>query len=173
MIQSYSKGRDISTMVWASFNGYGRSELLFCPEDPEAKKGGVISAVYIEILEEALFIIWESGLLFMQDNARIHTAYKVKEWFRNEAIPVIDWPLYSPNLNPIEHVWRHLKEWVYENYPGLVELKTGENNIKNSMVEALQNGWNELPNELFESLIVSMERRCKAVIKADGWYTKY
>jgi transposase len=160
-------------MVWASFNEYGRSELLFSPGDPKAKKGGVTSAIYIEILEEALLIMWESGLLFIQNNARIHITHKVKDWFRNEAIPVIDWPPYSPDLNPIEHVWRHLKEWVHENYPRLVELKTREDNIKNSMVEALQDNWNQLPNELFESLIVSMERRCKAVIKADGWYTKY
>ena len=40
----------------------------------------------------------------MQDNASIHTAKKVKDWFKDMAIPLVDWPPYSPDLNPIEQV---------------------------------------------------------------------
>jgi len=91
------------TIVWATFSGSSRSELLFIPGDPEAKRGGVTTAVYIETLDEALPSMWEPDLLFMQDNTRIHTARKIKDWFRDNAIPVIEWPPYSPDLSPIEH----------------------------------------------------------------------
>jgi len=40
----------------------------------------------------------------MQDNAPIHTANAVKDWFKEMGIPIVDWPLYSLDLNPIENV---------------------------------------------------------------------
>ncbi|GFX66287.1 DDE_3 domain-containing protein [Trichonephila clavipes] len=42
--------------------------------------------------------------LFMDDNARPHRANIVDECFPSEDITRIDWPAYSPDLNPIEHV---------------------------------------------------------------------
>ena len=41
------------------------------------------------------------------------------------------------------------------------------------MVEALQEAWAHINDEFLEKLVKSMEDRIKAVIKADGWHTKY
>ncbi|GFY10010.1 transposable element Tcb2 transposase [Trichonephila clavipes] len=42
--------------------------------------------------------------LFMDDNARPHRANIVDECLQSKDITRMDWPAYSPNLNPIEHV---------------------------------------------------------------------
>ncbi|GFX68090.1 transposable element Tcb1 transposase [Trichonephila clavipes] len=42
--------------------------------------------------------------LFMDDNARPHRANIVDECLQSEDITRMDWPAYSSDLNPIEHV---------------------------------------------------------------------
>ncbi|GFV92724.1 transposable element Tcb1 transposase [Trichonephila clavipes] len=43
--------------------------------------------------------------LFMDDNARPHRANIVDECLQSEDITRMDWPAYSQDLNPIEHLW--------------------------------------------------------------------
>jgi DDE superfamily endonuclease len=143
------------------------------PGDPESKRGGVTSTVYLEVLEDQLPTLWEPGLVFMQDNASIHTARVITNWFKEQGIKVVEWPPISPDLNPIEHVWARLKDWIYQHYPELLELKGESQEVKDRFLAALQEGWEALPEELFENLVVSMKRRVEAVRKAKGWYTKY
>jgi hypothetical protein len=96
-------------MVWNAFGARRQSELVFMPGDPDSKQEGVTSAVYLEVLEDILPTLWELGLEFMQDNAKIHTARIIKAWFAEQGIVVMDWPAYSPDLNPIEYAWAQLK----------------------------------------------------------------
>ena len=71
-------GKVFSIMVWGAFWGSERSDLYLLDRDFEFKKHGYSAAFYIQILEYNLTVIWEPGLVFMQDNAPIHRVRKSK-----------------------------------------------------------------------------------------------
>ncbi|GFW65313.1 transposable element Tc3 transposase [Trichonephila clavipes] len=48
----------------------------------------------------------------MDDNARPHRANIVDECLESEDITRMDWPAYSTDLNPIEHVWCMLRRRI-------------------------------------------------------------
>lgn len=173
MIQEYKKGRDKSVMIWAAFSGVlGKSELYVMDRDFESKKMGYSARSYLEVLEEMIPTVWEPGMIFMQDNAPIHNAKAVVEWFKERGIPVMEWPPYSPDLNPIEHLWWHLKRLVYEVDPDIEQVR-GEENIIEALSRALPDAWRRINQGIVDSVLGSMRARCEVVIAANGWQTKY
>jgi hypothetical protein len=65
-----------------------------------------------------------------------------------------------------------LKAEIYRLYP---ELLNAPNNAEtlDLLIRAVMDTWERLGEDLFNTLIDTMERRVKAVVEAEGWYTKY
>ena len=123
-------------------------------------------------MEDGLLPFYEPEKIFQQDNAKIHVAESLQKWFEEHGIRVMEWPAHSPDLNPIEHVWKALKVELYRRFPNLHCLKKNELDIA-KFREILNISWEAIPQELIDRLINSVPWRLKAVRKARGWYTKY
>jgi hypothetical protein len=72
--------------------------------DPTTNKSRYTINSYFLVFNDQLPCMWQLGMTFMQDNTSIYIAKKIKKWFTDKAILVMDWPLYSPDLNPIKHL---------------------------------------------------------------------
>ncbi|KAM4057523.1 DDE superfamily endonuclease [Hirsutella rhossiliensis] len=142
-------------MFWGGFSFNRRTSLTPMLGDPDSARGGVTARRVLETLQESLPTIAEPGYTFAQDNASTHTAAIVQAWLgcwvEENRVDLVDWPPYSPDLNPIEN-----------NYSS-----------KQKLCFAAVGAWEDLEEDTLNHLIESMPRRLQAVVAARGWYTKY
>ncbi|GFV51892.1 transposable element Tcb1 transposase [Trichonephila clavipes] len=121
----------------------------------------VILEQHVRLLRGAM----GAEFLFMGDNARPHRANIVDECLQLQDITRMDWPEYSLDLNPIEHVWDMLDQRIAAHQPlptCLPELR-----------RALLDEWCNIPQDRIDNLTLSMPRRCKACIASSGRHTPY
>ena len=97
-------------MVWGAFSYRCKTELCTISGNQDSVK-------YQRILQENLLPVWNNicgqSERLMQDNARCHVSSDTKAWLQRNEIPVLDWPPYSPDLNPIENLWGTLTNVIY------------------------------------------------------------
>ena len=64
-------------------------------------------------------------VVFIQDNAPCHAWKSVKTFLSEEDVTVMEWLAQSPDMNPIENVWKLLNERAKEkNQRNVEELWT-------------------------------------------------
>lgn len=149
-------------MVWGGISFDGRTELHI------VDAGTLNAQRYLNVIQQYVVPFARrvgDNFLFMQDNARCHTARVVLQYLEDVSINRLVSPPRSPDLNPIEHLWdtigRRLR--LRPDCPSsLAELRL-----------AVVEEWNGISQEIIQNLIASMPRRVKAVIKARGGVTKY
>jgi len=171
-------------MIWACFSGERNGPILVL------EQGGIGSDEYEEILYEGLVpmiedileapqdsdtitVADENTFLFMHDNAPCHKTASVMELLQENNVPVMVWPAQSPDLNPIENLWRDLKHRFYLKFRSLFSSPSSSQDAFEKYSALIQECWAEQNQELVQSLIESMPRRCQAVIDARGGHTKY
>ncbi|MBN3280925.1 TCB1 transposase, partial [Polyodon spathula] len=150
-----------SIMLWGCFSSAGTGKLVRI----EGKMDG---AKYRQILEENLFQSAKDLKLgrkftFQQDNDPKHKAKATLEWLKNKKVNVLEWPSQSPDLNPIENLWKDLKTAVHKRSPSnLRELE-----------QICQEEWAQIAPSRCAKLVETYPKRLAAVIAAKGASTKY
>ena len=123
---------------------------------------------YIQILEDNIRQSAENLHIgpywtYQQDNDPKHKAKAVKKWFQDNSVEVLQWPSQSPDLNPIENLWKTIKARVHARRPSnLTELE----------VFATED-WAKIPVELCQTLMNSYRNCLDAVIKNKGFVNDY
>uniref|UniRef100_A0A8C4TMW1 Transposase n=1 Tax=Erpetoichthys calabaricus TaxID=27687 RepID=A0A8C4TMW1_ERPCA len=141
-----------SIMLWGCFSAAGTGRLV-------AIEGKMNAAKYRDILDKNLLQSAKDLRLgrrftFQQYNDPKHTAKITKEWLHNNSVTVLEWPSQSPDLNPIEHLWRDLKMAVHQRLPSnLTELE-----------RICKEEWQRIPKSSCEKLVASFPRRLMAVL---------
>ncbi|GFY19199.1 transposable element Tcb1 transposase [Trichonephila clavipes] len=102
---------------------------------------------------------------FMDDNDRPHRANIVDECLQSEDITCMDWPAYSPDLNPKERVCYMLGRRIAARQPPPTCLP--------EFRRALLDEWCNIPQDQIDNLILSMPRHCNACIASSRRDTPY
>ena len=78
-------------------------------------------------------------------------------------VKLIDWPSYSPDLNPIENVWALMKRKISG------RKFTSMNSLKNELYKI----WADIEIETIEKIWMSIYDRIQDCIDSEGKLTNY
>jgi transposase len=150
-------------MAWGGINSHGRTDLHIVQHGTLNSEGYIMDILQEYVISFAPFI--GDNFILMHDNASPHTARIVTRFLQDTGIAVMDWPARSPDLNPMEHMWDALGRAVRGR---LISPETLQ-----QLSEALIEEWTAIPEQYVQNSILSMNRRCRAVIKGRGGNTRY
>jgi transposase len=150
--------------VWACFSGRGLGYSYIYNAKMDAKH--LKHVLDIHLLPSARLLFHQhppEHWWLLQDNAPTHTATLVQQWLHNHGISLLDFPPYSPDLNPIENLWNDVEKRVERRAPTTIE----------ELQDVIAEEWAATPTELLKTLAHSMPKRCQAVIDAHGDHTRF
>ncbi len=120
-------------------------------------------AMYHKILDDIRTLKMGCGWVFQHDNDPKHTAKATKEWLKKKYIKVLQWPRQSPDINPIENLWRELKLWVSMRQP---------RNL-NDLERICKEEWTKINPEMCANLMTNYKKRLNYVLANKGFCSKY
>ena len=147
-------------MVWAGIAYGHRTPMVFID-------GRLTAQRYVDLILRPVVVpfICQQHVTFQQDNARARVARLRIAFLQQNNVDVLRWPPYSPDLSPIEHLWDILDSNV-RRFP--LQPTTLQ-----ALCEALIQEWNAIPQAQFDRLILSMTRRVRVGLNANGVHTRY
>jgi transposase len=75
-------------------------------------EGSVDTAAFLSYVEHVLLPTLETGQLVIMDNFTIHHNAKVQPLIESKGCTVFYLPTYSPDFNPIEHLFAKIKAFI-------------------------------------------------------------
>jgi len=161
-VQHFNRWGGASVMVWAGITAHHRTPLVVID-------GNLTAQRYVDnVLRPHLVPFMQAHpelTIFQQDNARPHSARLTANFLQQQGVEVLQWMPYSPDLNPIEHLWDELGRRIAG--------RRRRPSTRQMLIEALHEEWNAIPQDRIRKLVQSMRRRCQACVRAQGGHTRY
>ena len=153
-------------MVWGCVSWVGLGPLICLEANITGAGYAGLIRTHVHPTMEAMFDGVDNAL-FQDDNAPPHRSRLAQEQFDVCNIERMDWPPYSPDLNPIENLWNLIKK----------QLKSRENRPRNvaDLQAALEQIWSDLyrQHDIWRKFIISMPDRLRKCISARGYAIPY
>ena len=172
-IHPKENNKGIALMVSGCFWGKPRGSLI-----PITRT--INKTRYVRLLRRYLFPVFHQMIscciddfLFQQNNFPVHKAYSVMDCLEANKIDIIEHSLYSPDLNPIEHVWVEPKKRLHQQHPRISDTPGRKEAVKKKLAEVPPLILESISSEFFEKLWRSMPKRVAAILQVRGGYTKY
>ena len=108
----------------------------------------------------------------MLDNSPIHTTLSTQDWLELHDVQVLNQPLYSPDLNPIEYIQLALKRTLYKLHPEFNTIGDTEEE-QEAFKAGLKEAQAAIPDTLIQKLILSILHRLATYKVAKGYQIKY
>jgi transposase len=152
--------------AWACFSAHGPGYMRIRDEGAERGDQRWFAATFRDYLvpsHKMWFLEGEVPRWLLQDNLKAHKVGEAHRALHEAGFTEFEFPPYSPDLNPIENLWRNVQARV-----DLHPLAT-----KEQVEQALIAEWEKTSSETCGKLARSMPRRIAKVIAARGAYSGY
>lgn len=147
--------------VWAAISHFGKSELYVIPPywNGDQYKSHLEKKALPDIRSKS-----SERFIFEQDGDGAHTAKKVQNFLKEQEVEVLDdLPSRSPDIPPIENMWKLLMD----------KMKYRNPKNKNGFTKALKEEWGNFTLEEVRNLTDSFKHRLDEIIRVDGQPIKY
>jgi hypothetical protein len=156
------KSARMSVMVWGAIALGKKSELVIMDADKRTAQN-FVDQVYDGPLQRFLDEVDDAVL--MEDGAPIHRSKTAKKWRDENGVEKMIWPAQSPDMNPIENLWKIMKNIVQSKFQPGMSRKDFEQVIKDA--------WDSIKIEKVDGLIETMPTRIKTLKQKKGKSTRY
>jgi transposase len=154
--------------VWSCFMEHELGDLVILP------KGARMNQTrYTELVLKPHFVPFYRKMrrkygpevVIQEDGAKYHFAPVAARYKNSQKVRCMPWPAQSPDLSPIENIWKYLKDRIARRRHRIRSIE--------EMEAALRQEWAKVEPEFLEKLMESMPKRISQMLKNKGGATKY
>ena len=157
------KPHPVSVPAWGCFSAHGPGYMAMFEGSLDAAGLRDIFRDYLLPTVQEHFGEGADWWLLHDNDPGRHKSQVLKTFMHNHYIRPLDFPPYSPDLNPIENVWREMD----------LRMASTQADTKDALEKLVQKTWASLTPEYCSKLALSMPKRIAQVIERKGAYTDY